>query len=196
VTLYLATSSSEGIQAAVDDGRLGRLCTPQGGSPPVTGAWAADSGCFTLGDRFDLDRYLRWLERMRPYVDRCRFAPAPDVVGDHDATVARSLPVLPAIRALGYPAAFVAQDGAQPETIPWDAFDVLFVGGSTEWKLGVDAWLICHEAQERGVPIHVGRVNSAKRYRFARDVLGAATVDGTYLSFGPNVNLPKLLAWR
>lgn len=195
MSLYLATSSSPDIADAIEAGRIGRLCTPDSRNTPRAGTWAADSGCYTLGDRFDLARYLRWLERMRPHADRCLFAPAPDVVADHAATVARSAPVLPAIRELGYRAAFVAQDGATPDNVPWGTFDVLFVGGSTEWKLGLEAVLVCHEAAARGVPVHVGRVNSGKRYRYARDVLGAATVDGTFLSFGPRTNLPRLLAW-
>lgn len=196
MTLYLATSSSPDIGGAIEAGRLGRLCTPSGGSLPRSGSWAADSGCYTLGERFRLEAYLAWLERMSPYAERCLFAPAPDVVGDHGATLARSLPVLPVIRALGYRAAFVAQDGASAETLPWAEFDVLFIGGTTGWKLGVEAWFICREAEARGVPVHVGRVNSGKRYRYARDVLGAASVDGTFLSFAPATNLERLLAWH
>lgn len=226
VTLYLGTSNSLDIRDAITSGEIGRLCTPQGGSPPEEGTWAADSGCFTLGERFSLDRYLNWLDRMEPHKDRCLFAPAPDVVGDHGATVLRSAPVLPQIRARGYRAAFVAQNGATPENTPWGTFDVLFVGGSlecdsscrytydlphppvrgercpwcdemmTEWKLSRAAQILCDAAKEKGLWIHVGRVNSAKRYRFVRDVLHADSADGTYLSFGPAVNLSRLRCWN
>ena len=130
--LYLATSNSPSIREAIRTGLIGRLCTPRGGSPPIEGTWGAVSGCFTLGENFRLERYLQWLERMSPYAGRCLFAPAPDVVGDHAATLERSLPVLPAIRGLGCRAAFVGQDGAAPENTPWSAFDVLFLGGSTD----------------------------------------------------------------
>lgn len=195
MTIYLATSNSPRIREAIRSGAIGRLCTPSGGSPPTEGTWAADSGCFTLGERFSLDRYLAWLDRMKPYADRCLFAPAPDVVGDHEATLRRSLPVLPVIREKGYRAAFVIQDGASPETVPWSEFEVVFVGGSTEWKLGPEAREICEEAARRGVPVHVGRVNSRKRYRYSRDVLRAASADGTFLSFGPETNLPRLIRW-
>lgn len=193
--IYLATSNSPAIREAVASGLIGRLCTPQGGSPPTVGEWGADSGCFTLGDRFSLEKYLAWLRRLAPYASRCHFAPAPDVVADHAATLARSLPVLPTIRALGYPAALVGQDGATPETMPWGEFDVLFLGGSTEWKLGPEARALCSEARRRGIPIHVGRVNSRKRYLYSRDTLAATSADGTYLSFGPTVNLPQVISW-
>jgi hypothetical protein len=55
---------------------------------------------------------------------------------DAAATLAESLPWLPRIRALSYPAAFAAQDGAEDLPIPWNEFDALFVAGSTRWKLG------------------------------------------------------------
>lgn len=195
MTIYLGTSSSPEIDAEIRAGRLGRLCTPQGGKIPLEGMWAADSGCFTLGAKFDLDRYLSWLERMQPYADRCLFAPAPDVVGDWQATLARSAPVLPRITALGYRAALVLQDGATVESVPWGTFGTLFVGGTTEFKLGPEARGICEHARDLGAFIHVGRVNSGRRYRYARDGLGADSVDGTFLSFGPRTNLPRLQAW-
>lgn len=195
MTLYLATSFTPAIRDAVASGELGRLCTPSGGSPPTFGTWGADSGCFTLGDRFVPARYLNWLEAQMPHKDRCLFAPAPDVVGDHAATVIRSAPYLPAIRAMGYPAAFVGQDGATPANVPWNDFDVLFLGGTTEWKLGRAARLLCFTAVMRGKPVHVGRVNSGKRFRYARDLLHAASADGTFLSFGPTANLPRLRRW-
>jgi hypothetical protein len=106
----------------------------------------------------------------------------------------RSLPWLPKIRALGYPAAFVAQDGLEALTVPWDEFDVLFIGGSTEWKLGRHARALVAEAKWRGKHVHMGRVNSRSRYRYAEHI-GCDSVDGTYLTFGPDVLLPNVLSW-
>lgn len=37
-------------------------------------------------------------------------------------------------------------------------------------------------------------VNSLRRLDLARDI-GCHSADGTYLAFGPDQNLPKLLAW-
>jgi hypothetical protein len=116
------------------------------------------------------------------------------VVGDAAATLARSLPWLPRIRSLGLPAAFVAQDGQESLPMPWDEFDVLFIGGTTEFKLGPGARALIDEAVGRGIPVHMGRVNSRKRLAYAY-VAGCASVDGTYLKFGPDINLGRLLRW-
>ena len=58
--------------------------------------------------------------------------------GDASATLARSADVLPELRAVGVPAALVFQDGLQriADQIDWDSFDVAFLGGSDQFKLG------------------------------------------------------------
>lgn len=115
-------------------------------------------------------------------------------VADAEATLARSAPWLPVIRALGYPAALVAQDGLQDLTVPWDDFDVLLVGGSTTWKLSPHAARIATEAKRRGKRVHMGRVNSGRRWGIA-ELFECDSVDGTFLAFGPDVNLGRLLSW-
>jgi hypothetical protein len=175
-------------------GLLGMIDTPkQGNRRPEGIAWCADNGVFGKGYPGD-DKWWAWLEANATDAETCIFAVAPDVVGDAQATLDRSLPWLPRIRALGYPAAFVAQDGLESLTIPWDEFDVLFIGGSTEWKLGSHARLIVSEAKARGKHVHMGRVNSEKRLRYAQ-AIGCDSADGTYIAFGPDVNLPNVLAW-
>lgn len=138
------------------------------------------------------EAWFAWLKSLP--ADRCAFAVAPDVVGDASATLERSAPWLPKIRALGIPAAFVAQDGLEHLTAPWDAFDVLFVGGSTEWKLGAAASALVAEAKRRGKSIHLGRVNSLRRLQYAK-AIGCDSADGTYITFGPDKNLPRVLQW-
>jgi hypothetical protein len=101
--------------------------------------------------------------------------------------------MLSRIREIGYRAALVGQDGMEHLDVPWDEFDCLFVGGSTEWKLGAGAEILIREAKRRGKWVHIGRVNSRKRYLKFADL--ADSCDGTYLTFGPDVNLPKLLRW-
>ena len=156
--------------------------------------WAADNGCFNQGESFDLARFYRWLEAMAPARATCLFAVAPDVVGDATATFVRSIPELPRIRALGYPAAFVAQNGLEDGPVPWDAFDALFVGGDTPWKLSEAAYGICAAARERGKWTHMGRVNSRQRL-LAATAAGYDSADGTHSSFGPDKRLPQLIRW-
>jgi hypothetical protein len=70
----------------------------------------------------------------------------------------------------------------------------LFIGGSTEWKLGAEARALAALAKNRGLWVHMGRVNSLRRLRYAADI-GCDSVDGTYLAFGPDQNLPTQLTW-
>ncbi|MEV1088890.1 hypothetical protein [Streptomyces microflavus] len=105
------------------------------------------------------------------------------------------MPWLARIRQLGVPAAFAAQDGCdQPGLLPWDSFDVIFLAGSTEWKLGPVAERLAREAKARGKGVHMGRVNSRSRLGIA-EWFGCDSADGTYLAYGPDKNFPKLLRW-
>jgi hypothetical protein len=64
----------------------------------------------------------------------------------------------------------------------------------TEWKLGPAARALTDSAIAHGLPVHMGRVSSEKRYEYAR-ALGCSSVDGTFLTFGPDRRLPEVLAW-
>jgi hypothetical protein len=170
--------------------RLGFLLTPNMGNRiPLDAPVAADNGCFSDPDSYDDDRYIKHLLRF----ERCLFAVAPDVVGDHAATVERSLPMLTRIRSVGHKVAFCAQDGWSEDTTPWSCFDVLFVGGTTEFKFRGGRAAVA-AAKRRGKLTHMGRVNSMERLRAAASI-GCDTADGTFLRFGPDVNTPKLLGW-
>lgn len=220
---YFATPSTPKVRDAMTAGLIDCIQTPGQGNRPVEGAtWCADNGCFGKGYPGDAE-WFAWLKERAHRAASCAFAAAPDVVGDAAATLARSAPWLPRIRALGYPAALVAQNGLEDLAVPWDAFDALFIGGSLEclpcrfvwpadrrpargqrcpacglvlreWKLGCAARELVAEAKRRGKWVHMGRVNSNKRWLYA-DAIGCDSVDGTYLTRGPDANLPKLLAW-
>jgi hypothetical protein len=141
--------------------------------------YAVDNECFTLGDQFDGDRFLRALGRVRDVhgARGCLFVVAPDVVGDAVGTLERFDRWESKIRALGFPVALAAQDGLEAWDVPWGRIDALFVGGSTEWKLGVGAAGLCREAQARGKWVHFGRVNSVRRA--SRLWVVPDSVDGT-----------------
>lgn len=175
-------------------GLLGAIDTPkQQNRLDDVAYWCADNGCYGKGYPGDLG-YLNWLAKRQPDVSRCKFATAPDVVGDAKATLKRSAPFLPIIRAMGYPAALVAQDGLESLIVPWDSFDVLFIGGTTEWKLGDGAHMLAFDAKAEDKWVHMGRVNSRKRLRYAHSI-GCDSADGTLLAFGPDFHLPRLLGW-
>lgn len=169
------------------------MLTPMMGNRlPHERLWGADTGCFNQPEAHDDANYLRWLGE-RDHT-RALFATAPDVVGDALATLARSRPMLARIREVGYPAALVGQDGMAPAMVPWDEMDCLFVGGTTAWKLGEEARVLMREAKVRGKWLHMGRVNSERRIRYAR-TQGCDSVDGTYIAFGPDINGPKIARW-
>lgn len=191
---YYANPVAGAVKAMTARVDLGMIVTPkQGNRLPAQVAWCADNGCFGTGYPGD-DGYLRFLGTMAAQTWRCDFATAPDVVGDAAATLTRSVPMLAPIRAAGYPAALVAQDGLENLRTPWDEFDVLFLGGSTEWKLGPAAAALTAQARRLGKRVHMGRVNSRKRLAYAESI-GCTSADGTYLTFAPSQNLPRLLGW-
>jgi hypothetical protein len=171
---------------------LGFMNTPQmANTIPAGVTWAADNGCFSNPGAYTDSGYLGWL--IQQDNKHCLFATAPDVLADHAATVVRSRPLLPRLRRLGYQTAFVAQDGWNEYTTPWDALDVLFIGGTDAFKLGAGANAIA-AAKHRGKRVHMGRVNSYRRLRLAT-VLGCDSADGTFLKFAPDTNVLRMLGW-
>lgn len=190
--IYFANPTSElAVHEAMAAGVIAFIDTPaQGNKRPDGVVWCADNGCFGKG--FSEAKWWRWLQNNDP--EMCVFATAPDVVGDAEATLERSRPWLPKIRALGFPSAFVAQDGSDVFPPPWGEFDVLFIGGTDQFKLGPVARRLVAEAKTKGLWVHCGRVSSYKRFR-AMEAIGCDSCDGTYLKYGPAKNLPNVLRW-
>lgn len=188
--IYLATASGPDVRAAIADGALGQMVTPDSGNVRVEGAtWAFDNGCFS--DRWSPDRWLRALDRNVGADPPPLFAVVPDVVADAAATNTRWARWHGEVRNRGLVAAYVLQDGC--ESIPSSA-SAAFIGGSTEWKLGTDARRLSAQAKQRGMWLHMGRVNTLRRLRLAAE-MGCDSVDGTLLAFGPDVHLPRLRRW-
>jgi hypothetical protein len=193
--LYLTPPVDEALPA-IRTGRLGAIVEPRSG--PARWAvladadWIADNGAF--GNRFDPERWQTFLRRVSIYRDRCLFAVVPDAVADAEQTRRLWERWSPVARDLGYPVAYVAQDGCGPDDPPWDELDAIFVGGTTDYKLGSLAADVVGEALRRHRPAHMGRVNSWKRLSYAAD-LGCRTADGTFLLFGPARNLPRVERW-
>jgi hypothetical protein len=192
--IYLANPSTERIRAAMRAGLLGCITTPgQGNHVPRGAWWCCDNGVFGKGYPGD-EVWLNWLGNKPGDRDRCLFATAPDVVGDAWRTLSRSAPWLPVIRQLGYPAAFVAQDGVEDAGVPWDDLDCLFIGGTDTFKLGPVAEELVNVARSHAKWVHMGRVNSRKRYELAAS-WGCDSADGTFLAWGPDKLLDECLSW-
>lgn len=150
--------------------------------------WAADNGCFS--DRWDEERWAAWLNRTSGSL----FAVVPDVVGDAEATRSRWTEHVGKVIDAKHTPAYVLQDGQSVDGVPWDEAGAVFVGGSTEFKMSLDAERLVREARRRGLWAHMGRVNSLRRLRIAAS-WGCQSADGTFLAFGPKRNVPRLIGW-
>lgn len=192
--IVLVSGATATVRKLAPHPNLGVLITPRatqslewliGSGVP----WACDNDCFR---GLDEDRFCRMVDRLvRRDTRRCMFVTIPDEVGDHAATLEQWSAWYPYVAEVGLPAAFVLQDGATSETMPWPEMKALFVGGSTEYKESLAALTLCQEAKERGLWVHVGRVNTNRR---ERRFLGVAdSFDGTKYSMFPDRHLPPAL---
>jgi hypothetical protein len=188
--MYLATASGPAVRQRIAAGDLGQMVTPDAGNRPVTGArWALDNGCFN--ERWTPEKWTVTLDRYQHLAGGCLWAVVPDVVADAAATDRMWARWWAAPMRRGYRCAYVAQNGCRH--IPAGARAV-FLGGDTAWKLGPEARAIAALAKRLGLWLHMGRVNSLRRLRYAAS-LGCDSVDGTFLAYGPDRNLPALLRW-
>jgi hypothetical protein len=161
---------------------VGRLIAPQNASriaetPRAGFLWAADNDAFT---GFNQTRYLQMLARVAD-MPGCLFVTCPDIVGNAGATLELFRDWGPTVAKVA-PVALVAQDGLTNEATPWSEFSALFIGGTSEWKLGDQARALMAEATERGKWVHMGRVNSWRRVEYAK-ACGVDSIDGTQLSW-------------
>jgi hypothetical protein len=152
--------------------------------------WAADSDCYQGLDHHAYFTMLDALQRARvthadgnrraeAWSDLCLFVTVPDVVADPRGTLRGWLRWSEGLRRRGLPIGFVLQDSCESGLMPpWHALDAVFVGGTTDWKLGQAARWVVGEAKARGKWIHMGPVNRLRRIEYARSI-GVDSVDGT-----------------
>lgn len=156
--------------------------------------FAIDNGAFS---RFEADTFVKTLAKHEPRRDLCRFVAAPDVVGCARRTLECFRYWQP--RIAKWPVAFVAQDGQEDLDIPWDNCVAVFIGGTTDWKMGKHAAHIVKAAKVMGKWCHVGRINTPGRLEYFEE-LGADSCDGTGLAqyshmrakIYENINAPQL----
>lgn len=172
---------------------LGWLLNPRAGArtQAIEAAgvpWAADNDCYK---RLDRAAYLAMLRRIAT-AERSRllWVTAPDA--DAGATLTRFRLWQPVLDYYDLPIAFVAQDGQEDRSVPWEAIRCLFIGGSTSWKLGGHARRLIAEAKDRGKWVHVGRVNTLRRMWLFSST-GVDSFDGTAFSKLPDKFIPWML---
>jgi hypothetical protein len=195
-TGILTTWQHRGIPQAIKQGAL----------------WAGDNCAFR---GFDADRFIAWLTKMEPYRATCLFIVVPDKVADAAGTLdlwrewqprLKGWPLAfvaqdgleweecwPVTESLtDYCYNHLANDSDEAWyacKAAWlrecSAFDTLFIGGSTAWKLSPTAQYFMELAVTAGLNVHVGRVNGLARYKHLLLIKGSEnfTVDGTRIAF-------------
>ena len=153
---------------------LGQLLTPLTGYANHGGIYAIDNGAFS---GFNENAFKQLLKRNENSMDKCLFVSCPDIVGSAQRTIElfnRRHLWIPD----GWKVALVAQDGVESCEIPWDELDAIFIGGGDPWKDSSAAHDVVRTAKILGKWVHVGRVNTHKRFsNFAK--LGADSCDGS-----------------
>lgn len=155
---------------------VGQLLSPLTRYSDWGGVFAIDNGAFSC---FQHGAFAQLLKRQEDAKTRCLFVTCPDVVGSGRRTL--ELWRRRHKWVFHWPAAFVAQDGCEDLDIPWDEMACLFIGGGDPWKDSKAAKDIVRTAKIIGLRVHVGRVNTLKRFK-AFNELGADTCDGTGVS--------------
>lgn len=158
-------------------GRIGHLYSPGG----ITQLYdflpfALDNGRFAAcakGQTWDEQAYLGMLDRVAADVHKPSWLLVPDVVADHEGTQREWDRWAHRLRSTyGWPLAFAVQDGMDVDDVPKEA-EVVFIGGSTEWKRRtLHDWCDAHPR------VHVGRINT-NRWLWECDTAGAESCDGT-----------------
>lgn len=179
--LLVTTSNNRCVQlrAHAGEGHVGRLLQPRMATSvdrtiELGLPWAADNDAFS---GFRPGPYLKMLGSIAEK-QGCLFVVAPDVVADARATLTRFMRYGPIIHECGLPAAYVLQDGLEGVGVPWDKCEAIFIGGTTEFKLSPLVHRTVREAKNRGKWVHMGRVNSKRRIRYAASI-GCDSVDGS-----------------
>lgn len=183
-----------GYLAGIHPGKVGHLYSPGGLRGPY--GWlpyALDNGafpCWQKGQSWDESVYLGFLDRVAESPYNPRWILVPDVVADRDETLRKWDAWAPRLRKRhrGWPLAFAVQDGMTAEDVPEDA-DVVFVGGTTEWKKKT-----LHDWADAFERVHVGRINSPK-WLWECDRAGVESCDGTGWFRGDKVQLAGLVSY-
>jgi len=140
-------------------GHVGHLFSPDGWRKPRGIPYALDNGrypCWSSGKEWSLENWAKMLQAAKDSEQQPLWALVPDVVADRKQTLLwwdDYAKVVTNPKRFGFKTAFAVQDGMTERDVPESA-DVVFVGGTTEWK-----WANLHRWTDNFPRVHVGRVN-------------------------------------
>ncbi len=162
-------------------GLVGHLYSPGAQRGPLADfQYALDNdrySAWSKGKEWDREKWLKLLN-WAASKDQCPlWCVVPDVVTDRIGTLRDWEIYRSVVAGFGFRLAFAVQDGMSASDVPDDA-DVVFVGGSTEWKWStMRGW--CRDFPH----VHVARVNTYKLLYRCYDA-GAKSTDGTGFTRG------------
>ncbi len=178
---YLIPDATKNFEGKLTEGTYGHFINAM--SPhkkSITLGFGVDNGCFSKA--FSPERFIKYTAKLlNTPSSNLLFVVVPDKVGD--AVETTSLFHTWKDKLKGLPLAYVLQDGIDKDMLP--DVEWYFIGGSTEFKLGSVARDITKYLVSIGKSVHMGRVNSPKRVRIAKE-FGCVTVDGTRVAHDKN----------
>lgn len=137
--------------------------------------FACDNDRFIAWDNdseWNEEKYWEMLSFIRQSKRNPKWVLVPDVVANKNATLESWYHFMPRIKEMGFTLAFAVQDGMTPCDVPPES-DIVFVGGTTDWKWRNAKWFC-----ESFARVHVGRVGTIGRLRLCES-MGAESIDGT-----------------
>ena len=191
--MILMLSNNTGVRtgylAGRFPGKVGHLFSPGGQRGPLEFMpFALDNGVYALGDRWDESNWIKLLDWALISGQSPLWNLVPDSVADRAATLEKWTKYSELAASYQWPLAFAVQDGMVPCDVP-DRAEVIFLGGSTEWKWQTVKLWCAHFAR-----VHVGRVNTYRRLWECHEA-GAESVDGTGWMRGNQRQYRGLLAY-
>lgn len=151
----------------------GQLLTPLTRYIRWAKVYGVDNGAL---NRFNHRGFRSLLEREDANASDCLFVTCPDILGNGRRTL--EIWRYRHRFARHWPMALVAQDGIEDLDIPWGEMSALFIGGCDPWKDSLTVVDLVKTAKILGLHVHVGRVNTAKRFKKFHEI-GADTCDGS-----------------
>lgn len=179
MNVYLGQTRARGWINTLESYGFGEMVC-RGELPPRRHPWAYDNGAFkdwTAGAAFNEKRYLADLDCLHLVcTTRPDFLIPPDRVGGGLDSLKFSLSWVERCKPYG-PLYLAVQDGMTEADVDavLEPFAGVFVGGTHPWKLRTArAW--ADFAHARGRKLHIGRVGTEKKVRWALRI-GADSVD-------------------
>jgi hypothetical protein len=177
-------------------GGLGLLLPPDGlrGPYPHLPFYAIDNGAFPAWSNkiaWDADKFRRALDWAAYRPIKPKWVVVPDVVTKAQETFESWHKWKDEVAGYGYPLAFAVQDGMALDDLRKNDIhpDVVFIGGSTEWKMRtLKGW--CREFPR----VHVGRINGLRGLLECHEH-GAESCDGTGWFRGSHTQLDGLITY-